>query len=138
MPPGLSSGEPWESAQNFSMEKPDLASLLTKWQRILRLQDWEIKVEWARHFDMLPDSQGQVKAINAHKTAYIKILDRADLADPAKACSSAEEAEVTLVHELLHLHFSLIDGFSGTDNVLYEQAISTIAKALIDRDRKPL
>lgn len=62
---------------------------LKKWQKILRLEDWDIQVIEAQDFD----SDGQSYIIYNFNRARVTI----------KKELSQEEKEKTLIHELLHI-----------------------------------
>lgn len=112
------------------MDQETLESLLAEWQKTLRLRDWDVVVQLSRIFDMpVADSVGLCTWLMPAKTATIRILDPADY-DPAYV--HPFDPEKTLVHELLHLHFAPFfpDGEAG-ENVAHEQAIESIAKALV-------
>lgn len=114
----------------FTQEQ--LEESLTYWQEKLRLRDWIIKVKIARQRDMsLSDKLGEIN-FNVHtKTALISIIDPSDYDDWGE-----QDMENTLVHELLHLHFSAISyHFGNKDIVVYEmfeeQAIESITSGLV-------
>lgn len=53
------------------------------------------------------------------------------LADPCDREEHDESAEQTLIHELLHLHFALIDTDANSmHSVIIEQAVHAIATVL--------
>ena len=66
-------------AGHTGMKPSVLYAWLRKWQRILRLQDWDIKIELRRGFDMGENKAGTVSWVLSKKTALIKdILDPLD------------------------------------------------------------
>lgn len=111
---------------------PDLQALLVKWQAVLRLQDWDIEILYVKSFDLEVNTGGHVVRCDAKKTARVKVLDP-DLYDPCLIVK--QDVEYTVVHELVHIHFALIDDFKDTNNALYEQAVHRISKALLSLDR---
>ena len=116
-------------------ERPDLQALLAKWQKILRLQDWQIKIEFRRKFDMPEYKQGTVGFNAGKKMAAIGIIDPIDYSPKS---DWPQDVEGTIVHELLHLHFGLTDtSKSGSlEEDLWEQAINSLETALVGLDRK--
>lgn len=107
---------------------------LYKWQSILRLQDWDVKIEFARSFEMETVRRaGEVSYVCEKKTAVIKILVPQDYPTDIRW---KQDIEQTVVHELLHLHFSWTDDLTGLANTGMEQAINCIALALVARDRQ--
>lgn len=117
------------------MDKPNLEELLKKWQVILKLQDWDIKIRWAKHYDLDSDTKGQCRWVLGKKCASIRILEPEDF-DPA--IQWGQDPECTVVHELLHLHYGpleLGDHFEGLKEAMLEQAVCAISEALVERDR---
>lgn len=108
---------------------------LPEWQKILRLQDWDVGVKLVRARDMGEGNLGEVKTNSEHKRAEISLLDPVDH-DPVRQISY--DMEETLVHELLHLHF---DPFLAKDETseatAQEQAINAMATALVTLKRNP-
>jgi hypothetical protein len=112
------------------MKQDELNELLAMWQYLLRLQDWDIKAKFARvsTFDV-GQSEGEVNWVLSKRQAIVKILDPVDYPEDA---GWPQDAEQTLVHELLHLHFAPFDAESGSPELTaQEQAIEAISKALV-------
>jgi hypothetical protein len=105
--------------------------LLKKWQKKLRLTDWTIKLnDKATYADFtLTDCVGEVSYVEATKTAVIRVL-RPDLYGNQIVPFNLEK---TLVHELLHLKFSLLDE-SGNDlqNRIVHQLVEEFANILTE------
>lgn len=118
------------------MSNPDLEAMLLRWTPILRLQDWTIRIVYKRHFDMADGKGGTIGWCLRKKTAWIKVLDPQDY-QPNPEESIPPDVELTVVHELLHLHFALVDDlFSGIKEDLLEQSIHDISMALIALNRR--
>jgi hypothetical protein len=103
----------------------DLQAGLRYWQKQLRLQDWDVRAAWVPHYD---DRGGNV-IIGRLKTSTISINDllREEL----------REAETTLVHELLHIPFDFLSlKDDSLEDMLMEQAVETLAKALVSLRRE--
>jgi hypothetical protein len=112
----------------------NLNVLLKKWQAILRLQDWDITIKYKRHYDMDDNKAGGVSWIKRRKIARISVLDPIDIGTGW----NSEDVEATVVHELLHIQFCMIDDFSGVSADLFEQAIEATTNSLIRLDRTAL
>jgi hypothetical protein len=109
-----------------------------EWQKILRLQDWDIKVKIVRQ-DALRnlDDQANVNCCLANKQALIKLVDPIDY---PRDTEWEQDHERSLVHELLHLHFW---GFADKERETEEeQAVCALASAFVrlkagDADEQP-
>ena len=114
------------------MTQRDLENLLSKWQKSLRLQDWDIQVRFVRGHE-IEGNQAQIKHNNDYKNAVIRLRDPKDW-PPG---DWQEDSESDLVHELLHLHMSTFEGTKpGTkEQVGLEQAIECITEALVKLER---
>lgn len=118
-----------------AVKEVSLEQLLEKWQRILRLQDWRIQVNYARVWDFARDGRiGEIGINLSCKIADISLLDPLDHENPAFLYPV--DTEATLVHELLHCHFAPFDVYPDDPmDIAQEQAIECIATALIAADR---
>lgn len=124
------------AAIEFALTEAELREKCPEWQKVLRLQDWGIKVRLARARDLMEYGDlGQCQWNNEHKRAEILILDPNDY-DPGRQIPY--DMEQTLVHELLHLHFSLFMAKDETpEATAQEQAINAMATALVTLKRNP-
>jgi hypothetical protein len=105
-------------------EKPDLSALLTFWQPLLKLADWDVVVMYERHLE----GRGLCTRQFAYKTATIRIVDPIDYQDKVRP----QDVEKTLVHELLHLHLAAFDTPNGTPlGDAEEQAVESLARAFV-------
>lgn len=109
-----------------------LEAMCLRWQMILRLADWDVKVRFVRHWDLGADRGGEVSWTLNTKTAFITILDPRDFSTDFKW---TQDVEQVLVHELVHLHLAPFDETKDKTDMLMEQAVDLIACALVDRDR---
>lgn len=110
------------------MTQKQLTSLCREWQAQLRLQDWEVEINLCRVGEISDNRAGEVTTITAKQTAKINILHP----DCYPTTSiEVQDIERTIVHELLHLSFALVDDVVGLQNTLYEQAIHKTACALV-------
>lgn len=111
------------------------------WQSILRLQDWDVKVHILRRHEMKnEDAIGtNVWDLN-RKASIISVCSPEDLAAHHDNFDGEEcDYDVTLVHELLHLHYAPF--WESADDSSrricdMEQSINLISYALVALDRK--
>ncbi len=120
--------------QTVILTQDQAEALLKEWQKILRLQDWDVVVGIRRARDMsLGESAAEVHWKKEKKLAIIHLLDPTDYDN---ACFS-QDHEVSIVHELLHLHMV---GFAAEDDTpedtAQEQAIHAISMALVELKRR--
>ncbi len=124
------------------MTAGELQERLTYWRQVLRLRDWKIAAKFVESSDDIDDSNSGSCHVHQHtKAAIIKLL-KPEAYNMTSSFSQAfpenTDQEVTLVHELLHIHF---DGLfvEEDDNEIREereeQAIELIAEALVKLDR---
>ena len=103
----------------------NLDKLSSKWQKLLRLQDWEVNVDYSRERDFAnKEALGECSFNLNSREGFIKILHPVDY-------DGDYDLEWVLVHELLHLHFA--DWTAKTNYecpVSGEQAIDSIAQTL--------
>ena len=109
------------------MTEQQLRELCTEWQDILRLRDWDIFLNVKRIFDMPDGCEGRMSSTTSLKIATIDIMDEIDF-NPASPVPLDQEK--TLVHELLHVHFSQLHDEHDSP-VHLEQATEMITAALI-------
>jgi hypothetical protein len=105
----------------------------TYWQKVLRLQDWDVKVSLVRQWDV-PNSFGTCEPYLEKRIAKVKILDVVDDGDPDNFEDFDQER--TLVHELLHIHFETFSAKPDTSKaVAQHQTIQVLSSALVKLDR---
>lgn len=116
------------------MKENEVEKLLEEWQERLGLQDWNIILRYnCKKEDMeLEDVNGESSWTTSRKVGVIRILN-------LKLCEDDIEEfdfEEILVHELLHLKFSLLE--YGKDNYankvaleVRHQLIDDLARALV-------
>jgi hypothetical protein len=116
------------------------------WQKVLRVQDWSVRVRQLRANQMpLGDGGGEppracVNMTLARRCALVSLMDPIDW---DQACHWSHDQEVFLVHELLHLVLEPIDAaFADADQQAYdnaytqrEQLITSLDRALVALDR---
>jgi hypothetical protein len=106
-----------------------LAVLCKNWQSVLRLKDWDIKVGFSTRNEMVEGARGLCIPEIETKTAIIRVLEEKCYDDGPWPY----DAEETLIHELLHLHFLPMKIQPDTaENTAQEQAINLISAALVE------
>lgn len=109
-------------------------TIMQEWINRLRLNDWSIKVKFncSPNEMILKDVCGETEWDEVSKSAMISIINEKDY---GKRIIPFDE-EKTLVHELLHLKFSLLgENENELQNRLVHQLIDDLAKALVEAKR---
>lgn len=118
--------------QEIVLTEEELRTKCAEWQKILRLQDWNVVLKIRRGRDMpIHNVCGSCSWELTQKMAAINILDPIDYPPDAIA---PNDMELTLVHELLHLHFCPVEPDGAS--VAGEQAIESISWGLISLARR--
>ena len=113
---------------------------LAYWQKVLRLQDWRIHVEMVDSEDIEGNS-GQCHVHQRTKTAVIKLLkpEAFNLTSTfSKVFPDCIDPEVTLVHELLHIHFDGLFVEDDKDDIREDReevGLELVASALLRLER---
>lgn len=119
--------------KSVTFTEQELCELCSEWQETLKLQDWEVGLAIAREIDFKRQVQAECSWVLPKKMALIKIIDPIDYHNEV----FLQDMEVSLVHELLHLHYAPFDNFDNEslECVCMEQSIDLIAKALVKLKR---
>ena len=125
--PDAASSERYAAAQSFLTQK------LFLWQDRLKLQDWNISVKLAPVSHLRPKTLGNINWDRKAKSAVITVMSPDDYKLQGK--DMLDDMEMTVVHELVHLHLSGLPRSDDTKKV-EEQAVNMLADALIRLDRK--
>lgn len=118
----------------------ELDAALAKWQKILRLQDWEITAEFMDFKHPDADNGGTLACITRSEykqRARILVLRADDLVMGTRSLYDPIDMEESLVHELVHAGMALFEP-SDTDSVqwsLCERFVDNMARTLIRLDR---
>lgn len=117
------------------LTEDELREKCVEWQKILRLQDWIITILITRERHMGCSSRiAEIEAKLPKRMATIRILDPIDY---PTGLSEDQDMELSLVHELLHIH--LFPLFADREDemrmVAEEQAIEAISRGLIHLSR---
>lgn len=110
----------------------ELRKQLSYWQRILYLQDWNVDIRVVRQWEMGDQTTlAQCQWFIQRKDAIIHVLHPSDLPGLSGRFLNNEECDydVSLVHELLHLHFAPFH--KADDEIAHEQAINAISRGMV-------
>jgi hypothetical protein len=106
-----------------------LEAQLAYWQLLLRLRDWRIDIVLTDVQDLGPGRLARVDWALIQKHATVRLLDPA-------ADAAHDDLEMSLVHELIHLHLAPIGVEDGTaEDMAQETAIEMLAGALVELRR---
>lgn len=117
------------------LNEEQLREKCAEWQRILRLQDWDVRTSIVRASGMkMEDCNAEISVNVQHRLATVRILDPIDYGDDNL---NPQDMERHLVHELLHIHlWSFTENLQGPLADAEEQALNMIANALIGLYRR--
>jgi hypothetical protein len=107
-----------------------LEGWLAYWQASLGLMDWMVGVKLVRAME--GNIVGQCRHSQVHQQADIELLD------PYCYGPRENDIEVTLVHELLHIHFAPFEyeKADSPEGIAQERAIIRISRALVHERRE--
>ncbi len=113
---------------------PDLQRRLIEdklpiWQKLLRLQDWDIKIKWKFPDELGTRAFGYIDWNLSKKVATVELVDPQHLSKDLNY-----NPEKTLVHELLHVHFTPAceaKDDNSFQSKVHECSIDQVARALI-------
>ena len=110
-------------------DQKEAEQFLQEWQKVLRLQDWDLKIQIVRARDLVGgESMAEVTYKHTKRMAIINLLDPIDYGEYLWE----QNHEISLVHELLHLHFIGFEAESGTaEDDAQEMTIDVISKSLV-------
>jgi len=119
------------------MNQRKLDKIRREWQKILRLQDWRIKIRFATAEELKEatdaDAIGGCQSLVEAREANLLLL-------PPEALNPNDEREQdienTIVHELLHCHFAAFKSDDSQVQLAQEQAIEAISEALVNLKRQ--
>ena len=105
---------------------------LQLWQDRLDLKDWDVKVELVRPNALEPKTLGNVHWDSDVKKATISVLSAYDYTLPMQAM--LDDMEVTIVHELVHLHLSSLPRSEATSRN-EEHVVVELTRALLKLEK---
>jgi hypothetical protein len=103
------------------------------WQDRLDLKDWDVKVELVRPNALEPKTLGNVHWDSDVKKATISVLSAYDYNMPMQAM--LDDMEVTIVHELVHLHLSSLPRSDATSRN-EEHVVVELTRALLKLEKR--
>ena len=110
-----------------------------EWQERLKLQHWFVKVRICRHDDMgMDETCGTCRWVLSRAEALLKLLDPIDY--PTDGIVE-QDHEITVVHELLHIHFAPFTSelkVDSIENIFMERATEQIARTLVALKREAM
>lgn len=112
----------------------ELKKLCAFWQNQLKLNNWRIAIGIERKTAFNnSQSTGEIEFVSALNKAVIKILDPSDYPQSP----FEQDMEISLVHELLHLHFALFEPKSddSLEFLIMESTIEQLANILVEMKR---
>lgn len=115
-----------------SLTEDEVMALVEEWQKILRLEDWDLTVLLEHHTDM-DGSLGGTRANPRRNVAKIRILKPSHELDD-------EDTKQTLVHELLHIsstgvHSRETGMLKGAKEIAMEGFVDRLATVLVRMKR---
>ncbi len=102
-----------------------VVALVTKWQRLLGLEHWDISVGVVESGDGIAANESGNCEIDSHRRSA-RILFNVDKHQDEPRFEIID----TVIHELLHLHFWWVSSDKRLENELLEQAFYPICKVL--------
>lgn len=108
---------------------PNLEAICAFWQKVLKLQDWQISIKYER-FHKMRDAKGAlvwgtVTTIPSCKRAQVNVLTPSDCQG-----TTEQDIEETIVHELLHIHINEVLR-NREDEIAEERTINALAEACV-------
>lgn len=106
------------------------------WQERLRLQDWNVEVRLCRLNEIAGgDALASITHYEERKDAVMRLLAPMDIPlvkEDFLGCE-ASNYDLSIVHELLHLHLIPLSDYNNpAKRVAEEQAINAISRCLVD------
>ncbi len=122
-----------------AVTRPDLAALAAHYQQQLRLLDWRIDISYAPDLTDASGNEvwGLCYPLADAKVAKIAIRDPQTPPRGASAEEAVRQVTDTVIHELVHLHFSAFDNRSPAEIVAEEQAVWALTEALVTARNTP-
>jgi hypothetical protein len=122
------------------LTQDQLVDRLAFWQRVLRLQDWDVSVSIVRRHDLRCESALAEGTISQYRRAQLRVLDPADWGP--REWPIERDMEASLLHELIHLHLHDLrvaekraDGSDTPEWTALERCAESVARALLTVER---
>jgi hypothetical protein len=118
------------------MTQEELTERARYWQKRLRLQDWNLIVEWARKKDMKTEGNGEIWLNRSRMRGLISVL-ATDEQEPSSYGFGKENPEQTLIHELCHIFWNPFDTQNNTPlGDAEEQAVERLSTAFVEMEEE--
>jgi hypothetical protein len=132
--PGNKADTPYPGRARAFSRAADALRCVQRWQRILRLADWDVAVEITPKRDVAEGKAAHVHVYDLDKRAVIQLIRREDWRE---GDDGVLDHEWDVVHELLHLHLAAwTPDEKSLEHGELERAIAMTAWALISLDRR--
>lgn len=102
--------------------------LLEKWKKILGLTDWKINLHTGCSLCETQNCTGLTEWDEVNKAAVVKMIDAEEYGERMLPYCFEE----TLIHELLHVKFTLLQGNGDFQDRYVHQIIEEFARILSD------
>ena len=122
------------------MTQKKLEQLVRKWQRILRLRDWDIEIISVDHDGFTREGSciAEIELSSNQKEAIMKVIkpDHYSIWNNKKY-----DVEESVIHELLHIYLGGIEKYARGEeetalHIATENAANLISEALVKLDRR--
>jgi len=121
-----------------SLSQTWLDTMTTYWQRVLKLDDWEVRAHFVTFGDLPEDAMGASSRIVELRVLSIELLLPSEYCKASVKFKTVEkkgavivrDLEDTIVHELVHLRLREIAKSAQSD--LEEVTVNRITTALLD------
>lgn len=119
------------------MNEAELRELCTLWQKRLRLQDWNVRLEVVEA-RVLNGAFANCRTALSEKSALIRFTDADDTSSADTEIFGGRDMEEDLVHELIHLHAEPFspDDRDSTEYEAIEQAVGVLANCIVRMSRE--
>ena len=119
------------------LDEAEAQRVCERWKKILRLQDWTVKVEITKATDISDVSAlGGINFYDHDSAVWIRILRPEDVEQGV--FGDDDDQECTLVHELLHI-FEPLRGINEPEKHIkigIERCVNRLSRTLLALDRQ--
>lgn len=129
--------DPMLDNENLFTTSKEAQAACLRWQKILRLADWDVVVSIIRKSKFNSSSgAAEIRYELQQKRAVIHLMDPEDWSNVFDN-TFPQDHEQALVHELIHLHTAWWPTKPDTEERdLEEQMINVLADAFVELDRR--
>lgn len=121
-----------------------LDALVLRWQKVLKLQDWDIRAVCVKLEDLPEGTMGGSQADRSYRVLHVYVLDPSEYGKAAIANDTVEKTgreiladiEDTVVHELVHLRLKDLVQASESDlKTAEELTVNRFTSALLRKGK---